>query len=377
MVVGQHTVAGSRGILDQRLDLAVLEDEADVAIAVLLHADDALKWPVVTHTHTHSIILNNINNEIKMQFFFLFFCVPLLCLWGSPFWVRFLRMWLFLNPTIEIVPFRLREWCILGVILLLTFTSLAHECQDLWSPCARMHVCTDYTSIYTLICKFLGNGVRIHVNSKGKIPSTRKILPRGGSNPQRCITQDTTNKLFWLLTAVLDFLYDLFTAIRTVSNMDSQVASKQYVNHMHMHFNWLSSAILSNTDLQCISPQEKTGKDSVIHSSTLDFNNTSALLKYRSDQEDKDYGTKCKYNKHTDMAETDCKCRVWHHHMAMDMGSQPNTLPTELFWLQTGFDMNKSAETPAIPKWTTDSFRYSPINIFYLEKWWPQLCLTK
>ena len=34
-----------------------------------------------------------------------------------------------------------------------------------------------------------GNGVRTHVNSKEKIPSTRKILPRGGSNPRRCIKQ--------------------------------------------------------------------------------------------------------------------------------------------------------------------------------------------
>ena len=36
-----------------------------------------------------------------------------------------------------------------------------------------------------------GNGVRIHVNSKGKIPSTRKILLRGGWNPRRCIKQDS------------------------------------------------------------------------------------------------------------------------------------------------------------------------------------------
>ena len=38
--------------------------------------------------------------------------------------------------------------------------------------------------------EFWGNGVRTHVNSKGKIPSTGKILPRGGWNPQRCIAQN-------------------------------------------------------------------------------------------------------------------------------------------------------------------------------------------
>ena len=39
--------------------------------------------------------------------------------------------------------------------------------------------------------KVLGNGVRTHVNSKGKIPSTRKNLLRGGSNPRYCIKQDS------------------------------------------------------------------------------------------------------------------------------------------------------------------------------------------
>ena len=48
--------------------------------------------------------------------------------------------------------------------------------------------------------EFLGNGVRTHDNSKGKIPSTGKILLRG-SDPQCCITQrqraqHTANKLF-------------------------------------------------------------------------------------------------------------------------------------------------------------------------------------
>ena len=46
-------------------------------------------------------------------------------------------------------------------------------------------------SFYSHLKEFWGNEVRTHVNSKGKIPSTRKILPRGGSNPQRCIKQDS------------------------------------------------------------------------------------------------------------------------------------------------------------------------------------------
>ena len=40
------------------------------------------------------------------------------------------------------------------------------------SPCDRILVCTDYTSVYTLTRKgFLGNRVRTHYSSKGKIPS--------------------------------------------------------------------------------------------------------------------------------------------------------------------------------------------------------------
>ena len=51
-----------------------------------------------------------------------------LYLWVSPFWVRFWGMWLFFNPTIKVVKFRLRGWCMLGVFLLPAFTRLGHEC---------------------------------------------------------------------------------------------------------------------------------------------------------------------------------------------------------------------------------------------------------
>ena len=44
----------------------------------------------------------------------------------------------------------------LGVFLLLAFTRLGNECQDLLIPCNGMHVCTDKTLVYTLIEKSLG-----------------------------------------------------------------------------------------------------------------------------------------------------------------------------------------------------------------------------
>ena len=49
----------------------------------------------------------------------------------------------FFNPTIEVVTFRLRGWCMLGVFLLPAYTRLGLECQNLLSPCDEMHVCTD------------------------------------------------------------------------------------------------------------------------------------------------------------------------------------------------------------------------------------------
>ena len=44
----------------------------------------------------------------------------------------------------------------LGVFLLPAFIHLGHECQDLWSAWDGMHMCTDWTSVYTLIRKSFG-----------------------------------------------------------------------------------------------------------------------------------------------------------------------------------------------------------------------------
>ena len=47
------------------------------------------------------------------------------------------------NPTIEVVTFRLREWCMLGVFLLPALIRPGHERQDLLGLRDGMHVCTD------------------------------------------------------------------------------------------------------------------------------------------------------------------------------------------------------------------------------------------
>ena len=103
-----------------------------------------------------------------------FFCVPS-CISGvHHFGLDFCVCDCFFNPTIEEVTFRLREWCMLGVFLFSAFTHLGHECQDLfesiqWNACVhRLYPC-----LYSHPKDFSGNGVRTHVNSKGKIPSTR------------------------------------------------------------------------------------------------------------------------------------------------------------------------------------------------------------
>ena len=62
----------------------------------------------------------------------------------------------FLSPTIEVVTFRLRGWCTLGVFLLPAFTRLGHAYQDFLSPSDEMDVPTDYISVYTLIRKSFG-----------------------------------------------------------------------------------------------------------------------------------------------------------------------------------------------------------------------------
>ena len=130
---------------------------------------------------------NNRNNNDTKRLNSRYFTISSLCillllllsrlhLWGTPFSVRFLCMWPFFNPTIEVVVFHLCGWCMLGVFLLPAFTCLEHECHESvwWNACVhRLDL-----GLYSHSKEFLGNGVRTHVNSKGKIlPSPSSHLP--------------------------------------------------------------------------------------------------------------------------------------------------------------------------------------------------------
>ena len=74
----------------------------------------------------------------------------------------------------------------LGVFLLPAFTHLICECQDLFEP-VQWNACVHRLDLglYSHRKEFLGNGVRTHVNSKGKTTYTGKILLRC------CIKQDS------------------------------------------------------------------------------------------------------------------------------------------------------------------------------------------
>ena len=138
-------------------------------------------------------------------------------------------MWPFFNPTIKVVTFRLRGWCVLGVFVAgihpsRTWTSGSFE--SVWrNACVhRLDL-----GLYSHPKEFLGGmefepmltpreqsplpetfprggsnpqrcGQRaktlptsysVPPNSKDEIPFTSKILPTGGSNPWRCIKQDS------------------------------------------------------------------------------------------------------------------------------------------------------------------------------------------
>ena len=108
--------------------------------------------------------------------FILLLLLLLLCsqlyLWGSPLLVRFFSMWPFFNPTIEVFTCHLCGWCMLGV-----FVAGIHPSRTWMSgsfECIRWNACVHRLDLglYSHPNEFWGNGVRTHVNSKGKISST-------------------------------------------------------------------------------------------------------------------------------------------------------------------------------------------------------------
>ena len=77
--------------------------------------------------------------------------------WVHHFWVRFLRMWPFFNPTMKVIPFRLRGWCVLGVFLLSAFTRLGHGTSGSFES-VRWNACVHRLDLglYFHLKEFLG-----------------------------------------------------------------------------------------------------------------------------------------------------------------------------------------------------------------------------
>ena len=75
----------------------------------------------------------------------------------------------------------------LGVFLLPAFTLLGHECQDLLSPCDGMRVCTDWTSVYTVIRKSL----RERGQNLCELQGEKSPLPEGSEEGQ---TRDAASR---------------------------------------------------------------------------------------------------------------------------------------------------------------------------------------
>ena len=99
----------------EMLSILVDHDQLDIILLLIATTSSSSAFPAISLGFT--ILLLFLHSQLYLwgSPFFFFFCVPQLYLWGSPFLVRFLCTWLFFNPTIEVVTFRLHGWCMLGV----------------------------------------------------------------------------------------------------------------------------------------------------------------------------------------------------------------------------------------------------------------------
>ena len=100
--------------------------------------------------------------------------------WDTPFWSGTLDIWRFFRPTNEIITFHLYGWCMRDVLLLPAFT-LSRTWMSGSFKSVRWNAQTRPGFILSSE-RVLGNGVRAHANSKGKITFIGKILLSGGSD---------------------------------------------------------------------------------------------------------------------------------------------------------------------------------------------------
>ena len=125
----------------------------------------------------YGIFLSQSSGVFLFSFFSFFFCIPQLDLWSSPFWdesfacvtVFYPNHWGSHIPSSWMV----HAGCIFVAGIRLSRTWMSGSFESLWwNACVhRLGL-----GLYSHPKEFLENGIRTHVNSKGKIPSTRKKI---------------------------------------------------------------------------------------------------------------------------------------------------------------------------------------------------------
>ena len=127
---------------------------------------------------------------------------------------------------------------------------LLHSQLDLWMSGSfesmRWNACVHRLDLglFSHPKEILGDGVRTHVNSKGKVPSTRKILPRGWLNPQRCFMQDNEPNILPMsyssrsiceIASLICYLYLTVTTSQPVTADPSSRDTLHVAGTLHNH----------------------------------------------------------------------------------------------------------------------------------------------
>ena len=122
-----------------------------------INKSETMLWPAVPYPDTTQLALQlGCPPCSKQSMVFFFICVHSYISGVHHFCGDCYVCDRFLNPTMEVVIVPFCGWCMLDVYLLLAFTCPGHECQEFLRLCDVMHVCTDKTSVYTLIRKSFG-----------------------------------------------------------------------------------------------------------------------------------------------------------------------------------------------------------------------------
>ena len=114
---------------------------------------------------------------------------PAISLGFTIFWGRFLCMWRFFNPSIQVVTVRLRGWCMLGVFSVTDIHPSRSWISGSWVH-AMECMCAQTRPQFILSSKRV---FREWSQNPCWLQAKNSLYQRlrGGSNPQHCITQDS------------------------------------------------------------------------------------------------------------------------------------------------------------------------------------------